>query len=176
MPDTKSTFVLVFLILPTRRIDLSGTCFSCKGIAHVERNDVVIHTPQSLEREGWRLQTPDGFMGTIGPLWEKRDGTGLRLGLLAEPKHVNATGIMHGGAVMAFADQALGTAGWEKTGFRPQVTIQLDVQFVSAVNIGEFLTAECDVVRTTKSMIFLRGLLLAGSRVAATASGVWRYF
>lgn len=126
--------------------------------------------------EGWRLQPPHGFMGTVGPLWERRDEPGLQLGILAEPKHVNASGIMHGGAIMAFADQALGTAGWEATGHKPQVTVQLDIQFISAVAIGEFLTTRCEVVRLTNSMIFLRGTFLVGSRVVATASGVWKFF
>lgn len=147
-----------------------------KGTVYMAVNDTETSIPFDPASEGWSLQAPHGFMGTVGPLWERRDEHGLRLGILAEPKHINAGGIMHGGAIMAFADQALGTAGWEATGHKPQVTVQLDVQFISAVAIGEFLTAQCEVVRLTRSMIFLRGTFLVGSRVAATASGVWKFF
>jgi uncharacterized protein (TIGR00369 family) len=130
----------------------------------------------NLEQEGWSVQQPYGFVETVGPLWERRDERGLHLGIVSEAKHLNRSGVMHGGAILTFADQALGTAAWEATGYKPQVTIQLDVQFVSAVEVGEFVTAQCQVVRVTGSLVFLRGVLLVGSRTIATASGVWKYF
>lgn len=128
------------------------------------------------EQEGWSLQQPYGFVETVGPIWERRDEGGLYLGILSEAKHLNRSGVVHGGVILTFADQALGTAAWEATGYKAQVTVQLDVQFVSAVEVGEFVTAQCQVVHMTGSLLFLRGVLLVGGRTVATASGVWRYF
>jgi acyl-coenzyme A thioesterase PaaI-like protein len=56
----------------------------------------------------------------------------------------------------------------------PQATVQLDVQFVEAVQIGEFVEANCRVVRRTRALVFMRAELVVGERIVATANGVWK--
>jgi acyl-coenzyme A thioesterase PaaI-like protein len=56
---------------------------------------------------------------------------------------------------------------------QPQATIQLDVHFIDAVQIGEFVEAKCRVVRRTRSLIFMSAELVVATRVVATANGVW---
>ena len=46
--------------------------------------------------------------------------------------------------------------------------------FLSSGQIGEFIELEPELVRQTSSLLFLRGVLTAGERPAATASGVWK--
>ncbi|MCB8822522.1 hotdog domain-containing protein [Microvirga rosea] len=65
---------------------------------------------------------------------------------------------------------------YEQPGLRAQVTIQLGLRFISAVKTRDFLTADCEIVRTTKSLIFLRGTLFVDSRIAAPADGIWKFF
>lgn len=124
---------------------------------------------------GWRMRAGDGgFIDAVGPLWEPADGARDRSGLLAEARHLNRGGIVHGGMLMTFADQALGVAAWAVNGNRPQVTIQLDTHFISGVKLGEFVEARCRVVRQTRALLFMSGDLLVGDRVAVTANGVWK--
>ena len=52
--------------------------------------------------------------------------------------------------------------------------MQLDMQFVDAVQIGEFVEAHCKVVRRTRSLIFMDAELKVGERVVATAKGLWK--
>ena len=52
--------------------------------------------------------------------------------------------------------------------------VQLDVHFIDAVQIGEFVEAKCTVVRRTRSLIFMSADLVVGTRVVATAKGVWK--
>ena len=52
--------------------------------------------------------------------------------------------------------------------------MHLDVHFVDAVQIGEFVEAKCRVVRRTRSLIFMSGEIMVGDRVVATANGVWK--
>ena len=52
--------------------------------------------------------------------------------------------------------------------------MQLDVHFVDAVKIGEFVEARCQVVRRTRSLVFMNGELVVGDRIVATAKGVWK--
>jgi acyl-coenzyme A thioesterase PaaI-like protein len=42
------------------------------------------------------------------------------------------------------------------------------------VQIGDFVEAHCEIVRITRSIIFMRGTLMVGDRVVASASGVWK--
>jgi acyl-coenzyme A thioesterase PaaI-like protein len=76
--------------------------------------------------------------------------------------------------LMTFADRAMGMTAWHANGRRPQATVQLDVHFVDAVQIGEFVEARCEIVRRTRTLIFMRSTLVVGERVVATASGVWK--
>ena len=71
-------------------------------------------------------------------------------------------------------DTALGLAGREASGGLPSATVQLTVNFLDALKVGEFATVRCQVVRATGSLIFLRGAMTAGGRVVATADGVWK--
>jgi acyl-coenzyme A thioesterase PaaI-like protein len=75
---------------------------------------------------------------------------------------------------MTFADRAIGMTAWHANDRQPQATIQLDMHFIDAVQIGEFVEARAHVVRRTRSVIFMSGTLLVGSRVVATATGIWK--
>ena len=124
--------------------------------------------------QGWEPYSDEGFIGLVGPLWQKTDEQGIRFAFLAERKHHNRRGVVQGGMLMTFADRALGMTAWHANGCRPQATIQLDVHFVDAVRIGEFVEAQCRVMRRTKSVLFLSATLVVGSRVVATANGIWK--
>lgn len=124
--------------------------------------------------EGWRPYSDEGFIGLVGPLWERPCGESLRYAFLAQPKHHNRRGVVQGGMLMTFADRAMGMTAWHANGQRPQATVQLDVHFVDAVQIGEFVEARCEVVRRTRSMLFMRATLVVGERIVATAHGLWK--
>ena len=126
-------------------------------------------------RAGWTPRDDEpGLMSLVGPLWERREGEHATLAFLAEAKHLNRRGVVHGGMLLAFADQALGVAAWEVNGGAPQATIQLDTHFIAPVQVGEFVEARCHVVRRTRSLLFMAGTCVVGSRVVATAHGVWK--
>jgi acyl-coenzyme A thioesterase PaaI-like protein len=76
--------------------------------------------------------------------------------------------------LMTFADRAMGMTCWYANERQPQATVQLDVHFIDAVQIGEFVEARCRIVRRTRSLIFMAADLVAGERVVATANGVWK--
>lgn len=124
--------------------------------------------------EGWRKRDEIGFMDLVGPIWSKRDGEDRRFAFLAEARHLNRAGFVHGGMLMAFADQALGLTAARVTEGRRQVTIQLDTHFMGAVSAGDFVQANSRIVRQTRSLVFLTCSLSVGARVVATSSGVWK--
>ncbi len=48
------------------------------------------------------------------------------------------------------------------------------MQFIGGVKIGDFVEAHCDVVRETRSVLFIEGKLKVGARIVASASGIWK--
>jgi acyl-coenzyme A thioesterase PaaI-like protein len=124
--------------------------------------------------EGWEVYRDEGFIGLVGPFWTRRCGDSYRYAFVAEPKHHNRRGIVQGGMLMTFADRAMGMTCWYANERQPQATVQLDVQFIDAVQIGEFVEAKCRVVRRTRSLVFMSAELVVGPRVVATATGVWK--
>ena len=125
-------------------------------------------------QHGWTTRQETGLIGLLGPVWMKEEGDARLYGFLAEARHLNQGGVVHGGMLMAFADQALGLTSSRANGGRRQVTVQLDTHFLATVEEGAFVVAECEVVRLARSMIFMRCTLKAGERAVATSSGVWK--
>ncbi len=123
---------------------------------------------------GWEAYRDDGFVGLVGPFWSRPEGDSFRFGFMAEPKHHNRRGVVQGGMLMTFADRSMGMTCWYANERQPQATIQLDMHFIDAVRIGEFVEAHCRVVRRTRSVVFMRGELMVGTRLVATASGMWK--
>ena len=76
--------------------------------------------------------------------------------------------------LMTFADRTMGMTCWYANGKRPQATVHLDVHFIDAVQVGEFVEAHCKVVRRTRALIFMSADLMVGDRVVGTANGVWK--
>jgi acyl-coenzyme A thioesterase PaaI-like protein len=124
--------------------------------------------------DGWEAILDDGFIGLVGPIWQKPNKSGMRFAFLADVKHRNRRGVVHGGMIMTFADRALGMTARNATGLKPQATIQLDVHFVDAIQIGEFVEVQADIVRRTRDLVFMKSSLVVGSRIVATANGIWK--
>jgi uncharacterized protein (TIGR00369 family) len=120
---------------------------------------------------GWDLVDAHNFGRHVGPIWRRGDAV---FGFVAAEKHRNHIGIVHGGMLSTFADQAMGMTAQRATGGKPHATIELNMQFIGAVQLGEFVEAHCEVVRLTRSIIFMRATMLVGARTVAMASGVWK--
>ena len=127
-----------------------------------------------LKSDGWSIVETSGFVHLIGPLWQRVVDGEHEYALVAQDKHHNRRGLVQGGLLMTFADRAMGMTCWYANARQPQATVQLDVHFVDAVQIGEFVEAKCKVVRRTRALIFMSAELVVGARVVATANGVWK--
>jgi len=123
---------------------------------------------------GWQPYPGEGFIGLVGPFWTRQEGDRHLFAFMAEKKHHNRRGVVQGGMLMTFADRSLGMTAWYANEQKPQATVHLDVHFIDAVQIGDFVEAKCRVVRRTRSLIFMSGEFMVGDRTVATANGVWK--
>lgn len=137
-------------------------------------NDKPAVPPFDPAAAGWEPYGHEGFIGLVGPFWARKAGDSYEYAFLAEPKHHNRRHVVQGGMLMTFADRSMGMACWYANGKRPQATVQLDMHFVDAVQIGEFVEAKCEVVRRTRALIFMNADLVVGTRLVATAKGIWK--
>lgn len=112
---------------------------------------------QQLESDGWKPRALSGFVDVAGPLWTRRDERGWAYGFLCEAQHLNPARRAHGGALMTLLDHAISTVAWEATQRRACVTLQLDSQFLAAVEEGQFAQARAQVTHQTRGLVFLRG-------------------
>ena len=120
---------------------------------------------------GWERIKGHNFGELVGPIWRRGDG---RFGIVAADKHRNHRSVIHGGVLMSLADQAMGMTGRRATGDKPHATIEMNMQFIGAVKVGDFVEAHCEVVRRTRSILFIESKLKVGARIVAAASGIWK--
>lgn len=124
---------------------------------------------------GWEMiHNHTAFGDLVGPIW-KRDVDGRpRFGFVVAPKHLNRAGNLHGGMLMTLADQAMAMTARVATGGKRHATIELNTQFIGGVRLGEFVEAVPEVVRATRSVVFMQAKMLVGDRVVVTTSGIWK--
>ena len=121
---------------------------------------------------GWKPRALDGFIGTIGPLWTRKEGEAWAYGFVPTSLHTNPAGIVHGVLLMTLIDHALSAIAWQDADRRPCVTIQIDVRFLNAVHLPALIEARGRVVRRTSTLSFTEGQLSVGADVVVTASAI----
>ena len=127
-----------------------------------------------LKSDGWAIVETTGFIHLIGPLWQRAVGDGYEYALATQDKHHNRRGLVQGGVLMTFADRTCGMTARHVTGRQTMATIQLDVHFVEAGQIGDILVSRPRVVRATRSLVFINTEVTVGKRCIATANGVFK--
>jgi acyl-coenzyme A thioesterase PaaI-like protein len=124
-------------------------------------------TIEALRAQGWRDLRSSGFTAAIGQVLFRTDAGVLEGGFVAPPgiDNGNADGdVVHGGAMMTFADIVLGFAAAKATKNPYCVTVQMNYQFVGAARIGDFVTCKAEIVRVTRSLVFARALIRVNDR------------
>jgi uncharacterized protein (TIGR00369 family) len=124
---------------------------------------------------GWELLSGSGFPEAVGQLWFRREGeSGRAYGLLTDARHNNGRGVVHGGILATIIDHALGNAVHRAVRPHRCATIHLDLQYLTPANPGEFVEARTEIVRRTRSVVFVRGQLSVAGRQVLSASGIWK--
>ena len=113
-----------------------------------------------------------GFGEAIGPLFIRQNDSGPRFAFRAGSKHTNARGVVHGGMLMSFADQALGLTAQRALNTVDLATASLNCDLVASARPGDLIEGEATITRITKRLIFLKGTITCGDAVLLNASGL----
>jgi uncharacterized protein (TIGR00369 family) len=119
----------------------------------------------------------DGFIAVNGPLYLKKLDAGVLLGFRVERRHCNPMGICHGGMIATFCDMLLPISAHYLSGelerrFLP--TINLQVDYLAASKLGAWVQGEAQLLRATRSMVFMQGVVSADGEAVARVSGIFK--
>jgi acyl-coenzyme A thioesterase PaaI-like protein len=123
---------------------------------------------------GWTILQTQAFGTYVGPFYRPIDGDALLYGFVADERHGNKRGVTHGGMLATAFDVALGNACWAAAKQQPSATVQLNIQYISALKLGEFATIRSEIIKATRSLVFARGVMRVDDSIVATADGVWK--
>lgn len=133
----------------------------------------MMKTSDDLVEAGYRIWgDADPFEDMIGPFYHKDNGDGThRSAFIAEARHCNAGGMLHGGLLMSFADYSLFAIAKEILG-GPCVTVAMNSEFVAAGEAGELIESAGEITRATRSLIFVRGKIFSADKTILSFSGI----
>lgn len=112
------------------------------------------------EWKGWMQFTADPFEEHAGPFFFRREKDGsTRCAMKVEGKHLNGGRSIHGGALMTFADFCLFGIAQDELHGGHAVTTTFNGDFVNSVSEGALIECTGEVIRSTRHLIFVRGLM-----------------
>ncbi len=124
----------------------------------------------TVDRERFNAQV-------MGKLLVRSEGPKTcRLRMFPQVHHSNMLGAIHGGVTLALIDIALFAAmrtllDGDAVG---SVTLDLTNQFIGVGHLDEPLDAVTEVLRETRRLVFLRGLVVQGEHLVASFTGTLR--
>lgn len=125
---------------------------------------------------------PEGFVESAsrgafsvhnGPYFHRPAARGVEQAFLAQKRHCNGLGLIHGGMLSAFLDGLLAAAAARAARATP-VTIHLSVDFLDMGRAGDWVLGEARATRVSRDIAFAEGRAHIGGRDLARASGVFK--
>lgn len=124
---------------------------------------------------GWLTWVGDPYEDMLGPFHFHTADDGSRHGaFVPEARHANGGGIVHGGALMSFADTTLPALVYMTLSSQYAVTVTLNSEFVGAGVIRSPIHSSGRIVRATKPLVFVHGQLEQDDKPILTFSSVMK--
>jgi acyl-coenzyme A thioesterase 13 len=121
-----------------------------------------------------KIERLSPFNALVGPLYQRRDGDAVSIGLLIDEKHTNSRGVCHGGVLATLADLSLGYAMLAKSGDKPGfVTAQLSVDYAGAARVGDWIESKVEIQRVGSRLAFANCYLVSGGKPIVRASAIF---
>lgn len=123
---------------------------------------------------GWTTWSKGGdpYETLIGPFYFRSEAGGTtRCVFEPQDHHCNGGGSIHGGCLMSFADFSLFAIAHNTLKGEHAVTLTFSSEFVGAGKPGQLIEAHGEVVRDTRSVTFVRGIVTQAARPLLSFSG-----
>ena len=109
------------------------------------------------------------------PLYSRKTGGTVILGLRAGAAHTNSRGFVHGGLIGALADNAMGLSCGRTLGHTGGlVTVNLNVDFLASALEGQWLEFDTVFVKPGRTLCFAQAFVTADGQPCARANAVFR--
>ena len=120
-------------------------------------------------------ESKKGFMKHLGGLsFKKIDDDNYEFSGKIQDMHLNTGGIAHGGYLATIADAGMGTAAHMIASGKRCVTINLEIKFLSAGKLGDDLAGKVQILKKTKTLIFINCIISNSKEIVSSASGTWK--
>lgn len=139
-------------------------------------------SPRQVEPPGGFILQPlgDPFEAYVGPFFanegyrtaDPAKGE-MAFAFQIDERHVNASGICHGGMFLTFADATLGAVPWRASGSHA-VTLSLQSQFLKPGKLGDMVFTRPRLTRKTPSIIFCESTFEIEEETVFTATSLWK--
>lgn len=112
--------------------------------------------------DGYFIWDPkDPFENRAGPFWapgDRPEGPPT-FAFVAEDRHCNSYGIVHGGMMMTMVDLAMVVTARHQTDDRGGLTVSMSSDFIASGQVGDLIRARAELVKRTNSLCFMRGFV-----------------
>jgi uncharacterized protein (TIGR00369 family) len=113
------------------------------------------------------------------PLYSQRTETAVLIGLRAGPAHTNSRGFVHGGLIVALADNAMGLSCLQAIESEPKghpglVTVNLSIDYLGVARTRQWLQIEPQVIKLGTSLCFVQALITADGVPCARANATFK--
>jgi uncharacterized protein (TIGR00369 family) len=126
----------------------------------------------------WQMADPTRYNeAVLGKQIVRAEGPNTaRLRMFPRHAHTNTGGNIHGGITLAFADVAMFAALYVLRGVDAgkSVTVDLSTQFIGSGDPSRPLDAVVELLRETRRLGFLRGLIVQDDDIVASFGGTVR--
>lgn len=125
------------------------------------------------EWAGWQCSAGDPFELHAGPFYCRQAPDGApQCAFRALHRHLNLFGSVHGGCLMAFADFSLFWIAHAELRGMSAVTVSFNSEFLDSAREDDFIEARGEVLRSTGSMLFVRGVISGAHRPLLNFSAI----
>lgn len=109
------------------------------------------------------------------PIYRRQSADAVILGLRVGERHCNGRGFAHGGLISTLADNAMGLTALRQVGEAAGlVTVNLNVDFLTSAQIGQWLEFETEFVKPGGTLAFTQAYVTADGEPCARANAVFK--
>ena len=128
-----------------------------------------------MKQDFEQISRVSGFMHHNGGLYFREiSGNEYEFKATIRDFHLNKREITHGGFICSLIDAGAGTAVYRTTDQQSCVTVSLDIKFIAPSRKNDELTGNVQILKKTKSMVFVSCNLKNKNKLIASATGVWK--